>query len=179
MKEWIQCRTRPCLAPRDRHIWTCARMRVIGRGLYGRLWETKSDHHMHKTSCQYYFQPSLSAVPLQPALIANVWPALTKGGQSRWEDHEITGGKHQPRGSFCEFVVFDFFFGWHCRAFIWSLFLLRTSHFDLKWLKKNYFKWLKLCESFQLHFLEFNGHSDSCHIPYSKRPKTSKTSQTL
>ena len=37
-------------------------------------------------------------------------PTLTKGGRSRWEDHEIVGKKPIILGSFYPFYVFDFCF---------------------------------------------------------------------
>ena len=45
----------------------------------------------------------------------NLWPTLTKGGQSRWEDHD-KNGEDNTYGSFHEFIVFDFFS--HCRVSI-------------------------------------------------------------
>ena len=39
---------------------------------------------------------------------SNMWPTLTKVGQSRCEDHEIPGGMIRL-GSFYQFLIFDFF----------------------------------------------------------------------
>ena len=45
-----------------------------------------------------------------------LWPALTNGLQSRWEDHEITG-KNIPMGHFISWLFVTFS---HCRASIVS-----------------------------------------------------------
>ena len=87
------------------------------------LWNVKSDALPMEAPCQPAVRRSSAKclvwatliIPMSSCVndsliscIGHIWPAVTKGGQSRWGDHEITG-ENITWGSFYRYIVFDFF----------------------------------------------------------------------
>ena len=70
----------------------------------------------------------------------HTWPTRTKGWQSRWEDHEITG-ENITYGSFYQFIVFDFFFFHIVGRLVYQI---RTAHSP--------FQSIHMTLAFKLHF---------------------------